>query len=753
MAKTAHKYLTIHPYKIIEDGFHIDRYQVSESLFSLSNEYMGIRGFFDEDYTTSNTLIGSYFNGVYDYSKETLNTGYKGIVKRTHFMVNSVNYYKIQLKIDNEILDLSKVKFDNFYRELSFLSGLYIRKFDWILSNGKIINIEIQRFLSLINCHNAFQKIILTSDKECEVELSLFLDFDMLQWGVDCYFENFNKNVNALYVLANTLFTKQKVVSKMSIDGLNDYQVEEISKGIKATSRFKLNNKKEITRYVTNIISKEYGNDDQALINTSIKENKEIFNIGYEKMLDKNIAFFKDLYNKSDVNIIGNDEDLQGIRYCIFMLNCTNHGYSPYDNVGAKGLTGEAYSGHAFWDSETYCLPYYLFNNFEAAKNMLLYRYHTLKQAKNRAKMLDCNGACFPIATLDGNEGCTLWQHASLQVQPTSAVAYAIFHYYSLTNDMDFINKYGMELLIETARFLLDRGQYNSDGSKFSYYAVMGPDEFKMMVNHNAYTNYMGKFCFDYTLKMFNLIDDSLKAQLMKKCDVDETFFLNLKTASEKMYLPFDKTSKLIEQNEGFFDLPHIDINSIPREQFPLYSNWTYDRIYRGDMIKQPDVLMLFFLFPSMFDKDVKMANYLYYEPRCIHESSLSPSIHSILANELKRYDEAISFFGFASRLDLDDYNNNTREGLHMTSIAAAWINIVYGFGGLRSDNPIICLSPTIPDRWEEYSFKLTIKDCLLTVTIDKNKVKLNATKPITIKLYDKTIEIKDNYETNINQN
>lgn len=176
----------------------------------------------------------------------------------------------------------------------------------------------------------------------------------------------------------------------------------------------------------------------------------------------------------------------------------------PSDNIGAKGLTGEAYSGHAFWDSETYCLPFYLFNEPEAARNLLLFRYHTLKQAKARAKDLDCEGACYPIATLNGEEGCNLWQHASTQFQPSTGVAYGIFHYVNVTKDIDFIFDYGMEMLLEITKFLLTRGQWNSRHTHFGFYGVMGPDEFQLMVNHNTYTNYMAKATFDYTLSLLN---------------------------------------------------------------------------------------------------------------------------------------------------------------------------------------------------------------------------------------------------------
>ncbi|MNO65399.1 Maltose phosphorylase [compost metagenome] len=194
------------------------------------------------------------------------------------------------------------------------------------------------------------------------------------------------------------------------------------------------------------------------------------------------------------------------------------------------------------------------------------------------------------------------------------------------------------------------------------------------------------------------------------------------------MKISVDEVTGVFEEHDGFFDMPHIDIHSIPVTEFPLYSNWSYDRLYRYDMIKQPDVLMFMFLYNGQFSKEAKLANYEYYESRCIHESSLSPSIHSILASEIGKPEEAYSFFEFATRLDLDNYNRNTREGLHTTSIAAAWMNIVYGFGGMRSDGERLSFQPSLPERWNEYSFQVLYEGVLLRILVNKTSVTLTAT-------------------------
>lgn len=747
MPKVSNLYLDIDPFKIIETGFHKERAQVSESIFSLGNEYSGIRGFFDEGYS-GKRLQGSYFNGIYEYALSDVANAYKGIVKRTHFTINSVNYVKTKLVVGEEQLDLNVSKFDNFKRVLDMKSGLYTRVFDWLTSKGKI-QVRFDRLLNMTHCKQAIQRITLHSDSNIDLKLEMSLDNNVLHWNSDCYWNRIDEFNNNFYagIACQTLTTSQKLVSLMHIDC--PFDINEIVKKDKEIClsynvNLKANQSCQFIRYVINNVDKNGSILLDDMIKESVIELKELVTKGYDASLNENILYFNDVWDKSDIEIGGDVKNQQGIRYCIFQLQQTYHGYAKDNNIGAKGLTGEAYSGHAFWDSETYCLPYYLFSNQEGAKNLLMYRYNTLSYAKDRAKELDCEGACYPIATRNGKEGCTLWQHASLQFQPSTAVVYAIYHYMNLYNDEAFMQDYGLEMIIEVSKFLLSRGQYNNNGTKFGFYNVMGPDEFQMMVNHNTYTNFMAKKTFDYLLSLINSEKYDVD-KVMKKCNVNKGFIDKMIDASNKMVILYDENTMLFEQHDGFFDLPHIDISKIPTSEFPLYSNWSYDRIYRNDMIKQPDVLMFMFLHSSDFSYEQKKANYEFYEPKCIHESSLSPSIHSIFACELNKLDEAKKFFEFATRMDLDDYNCNTCEGIHTTSIAAAWMNIVYGFGGLRSDSNMLQISPTILSDWDYYSFKINYKGATLKVLVNKENVTIsNVGKEVEIKVYDQIYKIKD---------
>ena len=737
MAKNADQYLLVDPWKITEEGFHPERSEVSESLFSLANEHQGVRGFFEEGYS-GKSLIGTYLNGIYE-ERFTEGMSYKGISNRLCFMVNTVNWLYTRLEMDGETLDLAKSKFSNFRRELDFRSGELRREFIWETNSGKRLHLVFLRLLSMNVKELAGQQIRMTPlNFSGTLTLTMGLDFSVPQrmfkqnfW--DCPLKD--KETGAILGVSKSI--GHLLFAGMKIDAAAEQMPIDAEKFVGARLEVDLVEGQEAVVGKTVIVHSDR-NPQQALASAWDRGTAQLRTSlsSYDEIYKSNLAFWKTFWNKFDITIDGDEETQQGIRFCIFQMQQTYRGVIDGANIGAKGLTGEAYNGNAFWDTETYCLPFYLFTNPAAAKSLIDFRYKTLPQALARAKELDCTGACYPIATIDGTESCTLWQHASLQFQPTTAVAYAIAHYVNVTRDTSFLKREGAEMLIQICRFLASRGQWSQTG-KFGYYAVMGPDEFQMMVNNNAYTNYMSKRTFEFTLQTLEGMD-------LETLGCSSAELETWRNMVENMFIPYDAKTGLYEQHEGFFNLPHIDLDAIPVEDFPLYHHWSYDRIYRNDMIKQPDVLMFMFLYNQSFSCEEKRVNYDCYEPRCIHESSLSPSVHSIFASELGRHDEAFEFFRFATRIDLDNYNRNTGEGIHTTSIAAAWMNIVYGFGGMRSDGDMLSFHPSIPARWNAYSFQVCYREAIIRVEVSQAEATLRVVDglPVRIKLHGQEIEL-----------
>lgn len=713
MAKIADEYFQVEPWRIVEKGFDPGHSEVGESIFSLANEYMGIRGFFEEGYS-GDSLIGSYFNGVY-ITEDSGPAQYKGVSHISEFMVNSVNWLKTCIVLDGEILDLNTSKFEDFERVLNLKNGLLTRSFTWISSSGKKTELTFERLLSMEHVSYGVQRITVKPiNYSGELEISLSADFGI-------YHESTKKNY------WNLLDTKQEPGITV-MQGITTWGEKEI----RTTHTFtvdgkyeenKFSNHKEAGKtFILHINEGEPATVTRVVNNNQPGKNEDTLpgNVTFERLLKDSESWWGEVWKTSDIVIEGDEKNQQGIRFCIFQMVQTYHGAYPGDNIGAKGLTGEAYAGCAFWDTETYCLPFYMLNLPHATESLLEYRYNTLDMARERAKALDCEGAFYPVSTISGRESCRLWQHASLQMQASTGVAYGIWFYEKLTDDVDFLKRCGAEMLVEVSRMLATRGDWSADGSYYGYYCVMGPDEFQMMVNHNCYTNYMGKFTMEYTLEVLERLekDANWYADFVKRLSLTEDEKKDWKEKAAKMRII--KKGNLYEQHDGFFNLPHVDVDAIPVTDFPLYNHWSYDRLYRNDMIKQPDVLMLMLLFNQSFSEEELEENYAYYEPKCIHESSLSPSVHSILAAQIGKEKEAYDFFGFATRLDLDDYNRNTREGLHTTSIAAAWMNIVYGFGGVRTDGDILTVNPTIPESWGGYQFHLIYKGVTLLVKVGK---------------------------------
>lgn len=748
MLKEAQRYLDVDPWMVTETGFHPEHSEVSESIFSLANEYMGVRGYFEEGYGKGR-LVGSYFGGFYEETPVCRPAPYKGLISRARFMVNTVDWLYTRISLDGEILDLAWSNITGFKRVLDFKSGTLKREFIWHTAGGKALKISFHRFVSMTERNLGCQQMVFTAlNFSGAIEVQTGLDFSPPHTSAGrnfwtCPMRKMEKGTIA--VLGKTVNTGRRLFSGFQIKTAFPAKasVVEREKYIGMEFVVKLNKGAPvcIDKIVTNYTEKDLQTPAAAVWRRGMELAGKNASLSFATALEQHVKYWASVWNRLDIVIEGDPENQQGIRFCIFQLHQTFHGTDPGLNIGAKGLTGEAYNGHTFWDTELYCLPFYIFNNPPAARNLLEFRYRTLKQAKERAEELDCRGAFYPVATIDGTESCGLWQHASLQLQVGLAVAYGIWQYHKICRDDGFLHRQGIEMLVEICRYYAARGQWSPRTGEFGFYGVMGPDEFQLMVNNNCYLNFTAKKTFLYAIKVVREMETrspELLAELRQKTGLNFDELAEWEKRAAAMRLPQDKKTGLFEQHDGYFDLPHIDVDSIPATDFPLYHNWSYDRIYRYDMIKQPDVLMFLFLYSQEFSEKSKRVNYEYYEPRCVHESSLSPSIHSIIAAELGEHEQAFAFFRFATRLDLDNYNRNTNQGLHITSIAAAWMNIVYGFGGMRTDGDDLVFNPSILKSWRSYCFRVIYRDAVIQLSVGKEFVEARVVEgpPVRVKVY-----------------
>ena len=735
MAKVAQRYYEVDPWLVVEKGFHKERAMVSESLFSLANEHMGIRGYHEEGFS-GKSLLGSFFNGVYEQIPIEHPATFKGLATTLHFMVNSVDWLWTRIELDGELLDLAKCKYSHYVRTLNMKEGILTRTFTWHTEKKKNIKLTFTRFVSMNEPHLGGQKIDFEPlNFSGNIKLLIGLDFNTLHQEMgqrywQCIKWDVTDDIPAM--LAETQNTHMKIFSAFHLQ--TDVKIkptiigDEHSLGYEFILPLKNGSTTCIEKLVTNLTERNSKASASSIWSAGMKLAKKRCKQKFDDAIKRHQQTWNRIWSKSDIRVEGDPETQQGLRFSIFNLHQTYHGFDPSLNIGAKGMTGEAYRGVYWWDTESYCLPFYMFSNPKAAKNLVLFRHKQLKPAMQRAIEMDCLGSCYPMSTIVGTELCGLWQHGNLEIHVTAAVAYALWHYEHVLGDHDLVYSKGINVLINICRYFTTRGQVCGSTNEFGFYGVMGADEFHMMVNNNAYTNIMAKKSFEYTLDVIKRMKKQCPAKLdktLKKWKVRGDEINNWRNLASKIRTNQNPDNGLYEQHDDYFDLPYIDVDAIPPEKFPIYKTWAYDRIFRTSMIKQPDVLLLMLFFSSEYSREVKTINYEYYEPRCSHESSLSPSVHSILATELDKHDEAYNHWIYAARLDLDDYNRNAEQGLHVTAMAGAWMNFVYGFGGLRSDGPRLSFTPSLPKQWKSYDFTITYHGATLNIAVNPEHVSL----------------------------
>ena len=654
MPKTPINYFSGDPWTIVEEGFDPAYQRVSESVFSVANEFMGVRGYFEEGYSGDH-LLGSYFNHLYELMDIRHDQVFKGFVTQGAAMLNAVDWLYTRLWVDGEQLDLAKSAYSDFTRKLDMRRGVLNREFVWQTATGKHLKLSFERFTDMQSTRLGCQRIVLEPlDFSGTVEVRVGLDFNT-HYEIGAGWDQTGSGSKTGEVI-----NFWKCLRKAPVDGGWAIQAETLRSGHQLFSGFylradqpiqtslvedvkfigvdfALSVKQGVAATVDRIAVNDWArtSDVDALWGSGLELMRRHAGATFDSLIDEHASSWARVWNVMDIDIEGDPSVLQGLRFSDFQTYQSYHGENADLNALCKGMTGEVYFGWVFWDSEIYTHRLMMFIDPPAARNLLLYRYHRLEQAKERAKQLDCEGARFPFATITGTEDSGTWQHVDIEIHSDVAVAYAIWHHDVILRDKEFLYREGIEMLLQICRFLASAGGWSPSKGDFGFYGVMGPDEFHMMVNHNCYTNVMGKKTFEFTLAVLDEMraaaPDLYQAAIEKtelKPDEPEQWA----RMAEKMRIPRDEQTGVLEQHAGYFDLPHVDLEHFPADQIPIYKNWAYVKIFRYDMVKQPDVLNLMYFFSQDYTLEEKLANYEFYEARTIHESSLSPSLHSILA-------------------------------------------------------------------------------------------------------------------------
>ena len=760
-SKTPIDYFRGDPWTIVEEGFDPGYQRVSESVFSVANEFMGVRGYFEEGYSGDH-LLGSYFNHLYELMDIHHDQVFKGFVTQGAAMLNAVDWLYTRLRVDGEQLDLAKSAFSDFTRKLDMRNGVLTREFVWQTGSGKHLKLTFVRFTDMESTRVGCQRIVFEPlDFSGTVRVRMGLDFNT-HYEIGAGWDQTGAGSGQGHRIINLWQTRRKIAT----EGGWAIQAETLRSGHQLFSGFRLQSDQPLqTAVVEDVkfigvdfeLSLEQGTAttvDRVAVNEWAKTSDvdslrakglELMqrhrDASFDSLLAEHSAFWARVWNVMDIEIEGDPSVLQGLRFSSFQTYQSYHGENADLNALCKGMTGEVYFGWVFWDSEIYSHRLMMFVDPPAARNLLLYRHHRLQQALDRAKQLDCKGARFPFATITGTEDSGTWQHVDLEIHADVAVAYAIWHHDVIMRDKEFLHREGIEMLLQICRFLASAGGWSPSKGDFGFYGVMGPDEFHMMVNHNCYTNVMAKKAFEFTLAVL----DEMRVQApdlyqaaIAKVGLKDDEPARWAHMAEMMRIPRDDRTGVLEQHSGYFDLPHVDLDNFPADQIPIYKNWAYIKIFRHDMVKQPDVLNLMYFYSQDYSLQEKLANYEFYEARTIHESSLSPSLHAILALELGKLEEAYTFFRYGARMDLDNYNRNTEQGLHVTAAAGVWASMVFGYGGMRTDSDVLILQPTLPAQWRSYRFRVRYQGALLEVRVDVDSVRLQVVDgaPVKVRVY-----------------
>lgn len=749
--KQIKRIMDIDPWKIIANKVEVENRRLQESLTSIGNGYMGMRGNFSETFSADHHQ-GTYIAGVWFPDKTRVGWWKNGYPEYFGKAINAVNFAKVSLLIDQSEIDLAIADLADFEMALDMKQG--ILTYRYVVGGVQVV---VERFFSIATPELAVFRFSFeaTDGKSHDIRLESVIDADVHNEDAN-YDEKFWKTLktentsDGSFLISETvpnLFGVEQftVLTKQTFKGdfhctnqesLEDQVIDYFEGELKPTRPL------SFEKRVLVLTSRDYQTLPE-LTKVSEELSEEVNAQTYEQLFTAQAQAWAKRWELADVQIDGSDEAQQGIRFNLFQLFSTYYGEDERLNIGPKGFTGEKYGGATYWDTEAYAVPLYLaLADTAVTKNLLKYRHQQLPQAQHNARQQGLAGALYPMVTFTGIECHNEWEITFEEIHRNGAMAYAIYNYTNYTGDETYLANEGLEVLVEIARFWADRVHYSKRNDKYMIHGVTGPNEYENNINNNWYTNTLATWVLKYTLESLQKYPrEDLKVSQKEKQKWEEII--------QKMYLPEDETLGIFVQHDGYLDKDLTPVADLDPKNLPLNQNWSWDRVLRSPYIKQADVLQGIYLFGDHYTMEQKRKNFEFYEPLTVHESSLSPSIHAILAAELGFADKAVEMYERTARLDLDDYNNDTEDGLHITSMTGSWLAIVHGFAQMKTWNGKLSFAPFLPEVWTGYAFHINYRGRLLKISVgEKVELELLKGKALKLDVYGKTIELITNYVT-----
>lgn len=739
------KYVTGNEWLLVEDSFNTKWLRKFETIMAQGNGYMGIRASLEESYT--NEKRGTFIAGVFNQFDSNEVTE----------LTNVADVIQMEFKINGEVLDLSLGEVSNYKRILNIKTGELIREFDW-KHHDFHLGFYLSRFVSFNRRHIVGQEVkIKNKGPLCNIELVSGINGQMTNSGSQHFSEGEKHLYEGKFIQMSPVTTQSEV--KVVHSTVHKFELN--NENYEPNSRIEMERRRIHNRYFIELkenddliiekISAHHSSRDNDANELEIEERalndlKEASVLGYESLLQESAnAWEAKVWSVSPITITSVDAlDQLGIYFAKYHLHIMTPAHDNRMNIGAKGLSGEGYKGHTFWDTEIFMLPYFTFTHPNIAKSLVEYRYFGLEGAHKKAKGNGYEGAQYPweAAWIDDGETTPVWGAADIitgkatkiwsgfiEQHITGDVAYGIKQFFDVTGDQEFMDKYGYEVILDTAKFWASRLEFNKELNRYEINEVIGPDEYKEHVNNNAFTNYIAHWNMNLAVKVMDELEaakDEVATRLNQLFDFDE-----LRSELEKrhhLHLPQPNEELIIPQDDTYLSKEILDLTPYKNgEQVgTLFHDYNLTQVNNMQITKQADVMLLVYLFENLFNDEIKVANWNYYEPKTTHDSSLSLSTHAALAADLQESALSYELFKRARDIDMGQKMKSSDEGIHAASLGGIWQIVVFGYGGVRALNGKLRIEPNLPDNWSELQYGFSWQGDLVTVRVTKEQFEVS---------------------------
>jgi alpha,alpha-trehalose phosphorylase len=740
-------------WNLIEKGSHPELLAQLETMMALGNGYLGMRGCPEEG--GPNAENATLINGFYETHPIVYVEGAYGFARTGQTILSVTDSKIIKLFVDDEPFWLPNAKLLRYDRRLNMKSGTLDREILWETPAGKQVSIKSQRLVSFANRHVAvisYRVMLLNAAAPVVIASEMRANEPSARVDADDPRQTRVLTGRVLHPQAGYAKDRRIVLchatdkSRLLLTCGTDHSLEtscphaykvaytEDFGQVAFTVDARPDCPIHLTKYMVYHTSPTASPDE--LCGRAEWTMDRVMNQGFEQLLASQEHYLEDFWRRSDVRVRDIRQDRikrstveiqQAIRFNLFHILQAS-ARAEDKGVPAKGLTGQAYEGHYFWDTEIYLLPFLIYTSPQIAKNLLTFRYNMLPQARARARELGHRGAMFPWRTISGEEASAYYAAGTAQYHINADIMYALRKYVQATGDEQFLRDCGAEMLVETARLWVDLGFYSgTKGGKFCINSVTGPDEYNTVVNNNAYTNLMARENLRYaaqTVEALRATSPEVYQALVHKTTLQNSEVEEWMRAAESMYIPYDEKLKIIPQDDSFLGREPWDFRNTPHEHYPLLLFYHPLNIYRKQVIKQADVILAMFLLGDAFSPEAKKSNFEFYDPLTTGDSSLSSCVEAIIAAQVGDTEKAIQYGLAALLMDLADVGGNVKDGCHIASMGGTWMMLAYGLGGMRDDDGTLSFSPRrAPEDNAVLRFSVTYRGQMLEVEIGAEQV------------------------------